>query len=540
MSALRPQTRNPWLVGAAVLAGAAILSAELLIPPILGLANNGDFEKVMGYAGIQYRETAYNDKYHGHVVQTFDRVRPGWYRSGYLSSETPLALAARAGSELFEGAGVFDIRWLGALQAAILLAGLGTLVAACRDLSWLAQIVAAALLVLVFTDVGYAAPFNSFYSQSASLLFVLATLAAAALAVRRGRLDGGLLVVYFLCAALFVGSKPQESIQAPILAALGWRLAGVSRRDWWRRPAAGLALALCLFSLAYYRAIQRDAVRRAGLFDTVFLDVLTHSPDPAADLAELGLDPGLRVYVGTNAFQPGSPVSDPAFDARFFQRFDFGTLVRFYLRHPLRLADRLRRGAPAAFRLRTWRLGNYTKSSGFPPHTMTPHFALWSDARLVLGSHAVPPLLLFFTANATLCLFGWRRTPPRERLALTALGAVLVMAALEYLVCALADHLGDLPRHLYVFQALCDLVLIADLTWLAQTIASRRARTRGKELVELTGIEPASADGRRPAADTLNPGALPPNPRLGRRFDPATFTPGSTLVMNSLSGIWWS
>ena len=47
------------------------------------------------------------------------------------------------------------------------------------------------------------------------------------------------------------------------------------------------------------------------------------------------------------------------------------------------------------------------------------------------------------------------------------------MAATEYVVCALADYLGDLGRHLYVFQALCDLILIADATWLAQLLARR-------------------------------------------------------------------
>jgi hypothetical protein len=465
------------VVAAAVTAAALLLTLELLTRPILGLANNGDFEKVMGYAGLQYRETGFDAKYLQHVVRVFDAVRPGWYRSGYVSSETLLALAARRLPGAVSGGRLFDIRALGLLEAALLLSALGLLVAACRDLAPAAQWGAAAFLVLIFTDVGYAAPLNSFYSQSASLVFVLLTAGVAALGIRRGRLDGGLLVAYVVCAALFVASKPQEAIQGPLLALFALRLAGVSWRGSWRRGAAWMALGLCAFSLWYYRAAPRDSIRNVGLFHSVFLDLLPHSPDPPRDLAEMGLDADLLAYEGMNAYQPGSPINEPAFRARFFDRFGYTDLVRFYLARPARLLDRLRRGAPSAFRLRPWRLGNYERDSGFPPNAMTRHFAVWSDLRLEFAPHAVACLLLFFVANAAACLAGYRRASPRGRLARDGIGVLLLMAGLEYVVCALADYLGDLGRHLYVFQALCDLVLIADAAWLVQLLATRPRRS---------------------------------------------------------------
>lgn len=455
----------------------------MLTPPIIGLANNGDFEKVMGYAGLQYRETTFDAKYLRHVVRLFDAVKPGWYRSGYLSSETLLALGARK----LPGAvstNVFDIRALGFLHAVLLVLALGLFVAACLDLTAPARWIAAGLLVVVFTDVGYAAPFNSFYSQSASLVFVLLTAAVAALAIRRGRLDAALLPTYFLCAALFVGSKPQEALQGPLLALLGLRLSGVGWRGWWRRGASWMAIGLCAFSLWYYRATPREAIHDVGLFHSVFLELLPHSPDPARDLADLGLEPGLAAYSGMNAYQPNSPVFNPGFRARFFAKFGYGDLVRFYVARPARLLDRLRRGAPSAFRLRPWRLGNYERASGFPPNTMTGSFAAWSDLRLKLAPHAVAALVVFFAVNAAACLIGYRRASPRARLARAGLAALLGMAVLEFLVCALADYLGDLDRHLYVFQALFDLVLIADVVWLTQTLATRSRPTPPTVLAE--------------------------------------------------------
>ena len=170
---------------------------------------------------------------------------PGWFRSGYHSSETLLAFAARWLHLAFARDALFDLRLLGGIHALLFLLALAGLIRACRDLAPTAQALVAALLVFVFTDVGYVAPFNSFYSQTASLLFLLLTAAIAAEAVRRGRLSGAWLFAYFGTALLFVGSKPQEKLAAPLLALFGLRLAGVRWRGAWRRTAVWLAIGLC-------------------------------------------------------------------------------------------------------------------------------------------------------------------------------------------------------------------------------------------------------------------------------------------------------
>ena len=49
-------------------------------------------------------------------------------------------------------------------------------------------------------------------------------------------------------------------------------------------------------------------------------------------------------------------------------------------------------------------------------------------------------------------------------------------------MCALADHLGDLPRHLYVFRALCDLILVADAAWIDAVAGEARNRASDPRL----------------------------------------------------------
>jgi hypothetical protein len=103
-------------VAATVGCAALLLAVQLLVPPLVGLANNGDFERVMGNAGLRYRESRFDDKYYAHVVRRFDVVQPDWSGGGYLSSETLLVLVARGMSSVMSPGRSFEIRAVGALH----------------------------------------------------------------------------------------------------------------------------------------------------------------------------------------------------------------------------------------------------------------------------------------------------------------------------------------------------------------------------------------------------------------------------------------
>jgi hypothetical protein len=466
---------RPWLVTlASVAAAAALLAAQLLVPPIVGLPNNGQFERVLGYAGLGYVDDSYEAKYFTHIVREF-RFTPVGFRSGYLSSEIGLVRLARELAKPFSRTALFDLRVLGALHALLLLAALGALVWSCGALAAGAQIVAAACLVFFFTDVGYAAVLNSFHTQVAAFLFFMLTAAVTALAIRSGKLEGALLLLYFLFAFAFVCAKPQESIQAPVLALLALRLAGASRRRAWRQPAVWLAVLLCLFAAWYYR--RTDTVtRKAALYQTVFDEMLLHSPDPARDLEALGIDPALARYSGIKAHSMRETIYAPAFETVYYDRIGFGDVVGFYLARPGRLLDRLALAAEhGGLRLRPELRGNFeTSAPGYRPFLMTERFAAWSDLRLNLAPFAPIWLMLLIGGSAAVSAAGWRRSAGRERHLHEAVLALSAMAATAFLVAALANRLADIARHLFVFHAMCDLLLAILLTRGARAFLSSR------------------------------------------------------------------
>ncbi len=488
----RPRSPSRWrsrsggLVALAVLAAALVLIFELFRPPVIGLANNADFSNVMSFAGLEYSGEKPGEKFRDYIVTEFALVPPWAYPARYWTSEDLFAGAARLVAPLVCPPGRFDIRVIGGVHTLVLLLGIALLVAASGRASWAGGVATAILCVLLFTDVAYGAPFNSFYGQTASFLFLLLAAGVAAGGIARGGLSGSRLVLFFLAAMLFVVSKPQEAVQGPLFAVVGVALAAAAagpttgtavnrdnRRP--RRLALVLAAGLLAVSFTYFRAIPRGAIHNVGLYHSVFKDLLPFSPDPVRDLEDLGLDRSLVRYSGIHAYMPGAPLGDPAFQKQFFDRMGFGRLGVFYLRHPARFFDRVARAAPAASQMRP-RLGNYSKESGFPPRTLATRFDGWSSLKQATRPVALPLFSVFVAATLTACAVGFRTAGPRERLFRIALAALVVLALTEFFVCAFADMLSDLPRHLYSFHAAVDLIWIADVAWIADRLSPRHTR----------------------------------------------------------------
>ena len=282
--------------------------------------------------------------------------------------------------------------------------------AAAGGLTAAAQACAAVLLVFVFTDVGYAAPLNSFYSQSASLLFLLLDRRRRRPGVARGRAPGWLVPAFFLCAAGFVGSKPQESLFGPrwccspsgsLKRCEPGREAGA--RDRGRRPVRILALvstgALPRPRSAAWPCIERCSTSSYGVS---------------------------RSRGGPGGSRPGSRTGEP----RGPERIRAGVSAR-RPRVPgaVRPGDDLRKAAavlsaaagaapltgsgvaaPEEVRLRPGALGNFEKTApGYSPNRRSGRFAFWSGAREKLMPVAPVWLALLIGGNLAAAAAGWRR-----------------------------------------------------------------------------------------------------------------------------------
>src|SRR5262249_17467249 len=147
---------------------------------------------------------------------------------------------------------------------------------------------------------------NSFYGAAASLFFLL-LVAGAVVGLAAGSSSAGLFAVFWLSALGLVTSKPQEWLLAPVLGLLAILLAREKPGPGSRRLCAILAGALTLGGAFYYLRTPLY-LKSEALYNDVFFQLLRFSPDPRADMEQLGLPPEWSTWIGTYAYVPNAPL----------------------------------------------------------------------------------------------------------------------------------------------------------------------------------------------------------------------------------------
>jgi hypothetical protein len=333
---------------------------------------------------------------------------------------------------------------------------------------WAAATVCVLALAL-FGDFLYVGYLNTFYMDVPAYLFLLLGVVFYLRAIRWGSRRDTLGVV--VCGILVTTAKPQYAILGPWIVCLLW----LARDMLWhgrRRPALFASAVFLLAAGITARYFVPADYAAIGAFDVIFVEILPHSSHPDGDLAELGLDSSYRRWSGINAFAAGSPLFDQAFVRTFMARTSYRKLAFFYLRHPAAGWGSLLRTLDEAGRMRI-PMGNFDVHSGQPPLAETRSFVAISDAKQRAFFHHGLRLFLSFVALSALflALLAWNRD--RLPKGASAGGLVLVgMSATNLVVSAMAE-VFDPTRHLLIFFAQYDLLLVAT-AWLA--FACARAR----------------------------------------------------------------
>ncbi len=414
----------------AIAAAAAILVVQLFVPPVIGLANSGDFGKVIGVFGFGTPDE--NAFKFAPVTYTFEpKYR---YSMGFVSSEHILTAAAVGLDAVFHGDRTFDLRWIGFVHGALALLAL-----------WLCPrrpVVVTLLILLIFADVGYVSVMNSFFMDAAAYVFFLLTI------VFYLRRQG---VWMLMACVLLITSKTPHAVVAIPAAALflveGARL-GLDR--WNARLAAATALVAAVFSWnAAGPNLHTDAA-----FNVIFWRLLPASSNVSRDLKLLGLNESYRPSIGKHAYVTSVAIEDPAFRAEFQRRTSHVRIGWLYLHHPSWIWRDLRASLAEAGSQRP-AMGNFDSKYGRPEYSQSRSFALWSDLKSRMfvheGGRYLAAIVLLIVAALALA---WRS---EARTGIITLIAILV---LELLAAVFGDVL-DIARHFFLFHALEDVLLVA-------------------------------------------------------------------------------
>ena len=439
------------LVGAA----GAMLCYQLMLPPVVALADNGDFGKVIGrFALFAKNNLTYR---FSDTVYYFDP--PHRWVSDFYSTETPLARAAIALNSALSKDGAFDIRAIGAIHCALFLLALWLLAPLLEETSRGLRLTLCALILFFFCDPMYAAGLNSFYMDEAALLFLLLSAVFYLRALRWRRPADAWAVL--VCILLMLFSKSQHAPLAlwfALLLLINRRLLWPYKSKW-TAAISVLPLSAALFMVA--KGVPPDYVE-LSIYNVAFGQILPHTKNADRTLGELGLDATYKQYIGHTAYDSNSRMGDRSFERAFAARLNPTKLGMFYLTHPSDAWRTLIAALDEAGRQHTF--GMFDVSMGYPPGTESHAFRWWSDLKSELflrRGHRYFWSVGALSALFAVILYLRRRDLPRGSV---SAGYLLIgMAFSELATDSLLDSM-DIVRHHLIFYALGDLMLLTIIT----------------------------------------------------------------------------
>jgi hypothetical protein len=388
------------------------------------------------------------------------------YAGWQWSTMSIIAWIAKQTHDVVHTESQFDIRVLGAVCTVLWLICIWAMLQLLRAAPVIVRIAAAAVAVVVLTDVFFVAYFHSFYADCAAMIFLFSTCVLAWHAASRP--TPATILTFAASASLLVWSKGPHALMAPWLIAF----AGFC---WWRRRAAAWLWSAAL--LAIVTALSLASVpagyESGTTFNVIFTRLVPNATDPVRVLAAFDLPPDAVKYSGEWVYTATTPYKDEAWRARHLASLTPQRLLAFYVRNPGTAIASLWKDLADSANMRIFAYYRHPLTSQ-PNRPVRPLLG-WSDLRSFLIKSVPFHIPLFYVVVlAAGGWWAWRGTEPWQQIG-GALAVALAGAAItEFATTSLFDSL-ETARHLFIFHVLTDALIVQAALATAWMIARRRA-----------------------------------------------------------------
>ena len=459
----------------------------ILNPVFIGIANNGDFQRLMTTVGLDYPYNAwspenYDKSFWNFVPNPYAYIQPvesSWNQIFAVFPKLAIALSTIAGAQYF------DIRFMGFVNAVVYIAAVYVIVRCIMRIDGAWSYVWLALTLWILGD-GYILQYlNSFYTEIGSVTGMLLVLGLTLYGFLRGKerktLWKILLLLGISVSALFAVLSKQQDILVliPVVAVLCRLMKHLELRILYRIGWAAALIGI-VFTLFAGNAAGGDITA----FNVTYMDLLRHSEKPEVHLTEMGYseDEVQRIAerIGGNAF------TDPEIYQEFGEDFTRGNEVKILLREPGILLPVVLERSRLLF-LDDPNLGNYTADSGEAPREKFTQTQPWYNLKSLFYVSSFWFYIAVIGIAFVLALLAGKISAlsaiPKELFWIY--GILPVANAARFATVILGDSSHDDYKHFFMTNVEFDIIFVV-LICLAVYISIKVVQRKTKKGVEET------------------------------------------------------
>jgi len=461
----------------------AIITYVLFQYPQPGIADQGDFDRVMNVSGLRLPIENLNDPnfirflnypvtdyqiYNLNISSLVNRLK--------ATSITYLITFVSLICKMF-GQDTFKTGYLAIAYVIMYVSSLYVLMKYLHLENKVKLLLFALIALLVGLDGNYLVWFNSLYGEPMMITTLMLYIAAWVYYIyHRNVLKSeeqifSKIIFIFLAAYLFLGSKMQVLSALPIILIMVGKLLGDNRRLFKPHQMWLLGFLYCLFIVYPLNLNLNDQDNSNRQYNSVFYGILKESPNPAQDLIDMGLNPDMAVDAGKHAFLDKSQYikyvpRTQITQQEFYSKISNGKLAKFYVTHPARFLQGMEYTAGQAFTTTTF-LGKYPRVYSEAPVREFNRFTLWSTFREQHLPKHLWFLLLTYTVVFAVSLFiylknqGFQEVKARIQL----LWGIMMIGLIQFPMPYVGNGQADTSKQLFLFNFVFDVILIVAVCW---------------------------------------------------------------------------
>ena len=461
----------------------------LFLEPLIGLADNGDFYRVMVPNNLNYEAERNTNDYFGYFNHKYNKLQYFNDLEGTAKSTQNVVLqTAIKIDDIFTRDTKFDIRFYAAICLLVLALAVYWLVEIAEkmtDIKIVKYFIAVAA-VFLFGDIGYTSYFNSFFGESVAYPFFLLSIAALLKLVNEKNFQVKYLLIFAFATFMFMGAKNQFALNG-ILAFLLLTALIFIRTEKKNKIIAMILGGILLVSTCFLYFEIDENIYLINKYHMITRGALLFEPKPEEILNELGIDEQYALLAGT-IYYDSTPVADPRDEVLlndFYSKYDIISVAAYYFKNPAAFSKMMTFGWKNSFMIRPEVLGNFERDSGFAYGQRSNYFSLWSTVK----ENVFPKKPGFIYTFLLICVvLSINRLVKLKNLTLKkAWYTELIMLYVfltgfsQILISFIGAGDTDLRKHLFMNTLALDLLFYFNFTYLITILVKKTEKRLEKE-----------------------------------------------------------
>lgn len=486
MDYMKDRKRNNSLLNILVFIISIIIIFIVFRSPIPGVADQGDFQRVMTVTGLSETSNSPGDHWFKYVTPEYKMTPLSLPRLlGIIPTTSmiyPITLARAICMVI--GSPYFNTKVLAFIYSALYIFALYICIKYINIKKPLTSIFFVILSIFILMDGNYLVWFNSLYGEAmmiAGLLLFIASILYVSNKI--DTLNLRKLFLVFMAAFLFLGAKMQCFSALPLMLLLIIRIVSIKKLDFKTNKISKPVIGLISLLVIYVGGIYVQVNSTCGIdtqYNSVFYGILKSSKSPLEDLAVLGLPPDMALEAGKHAYLPKEQYSKyiPGSDltkSEFNKKISNIKLLGFYLLKPNRLINGMEYTASQAFNTGGF-LGKFEKSSIEQYTYDINRFTLWSNFRNTKLPKKLVFLITFYLLVLIISIIEYKKrgTNPSWKIRIELLWVIILIGLLQFPMPYIGNGEADTGKQLFLFNYTFDITFLVACTWLFNKLFSLR------------------------------------------------------------------